>query len=60
MPWARLHGQKLYVSNAVNINCYDIFNDSTVKEDISNRISGCNYDVTKFVVNDDVLVSGFR
>ncbi|XP_071169608.1 F-box/WD repeat-containing protein 4-like [Mytilus edulis] len=60
MPWARLHGQKLYVSNAVNINCYDVFNNSTVKEDVSNRISGCNYDVTKFVVNDDVLVSGFR
>lgn len=60
MPWARLHGQKLYVSNAVNINCYNVFNDSTVKEDISNRISCCNYDVTKFVVNDDVLVSGFR
>ena len=60
MPWVKLHRKKLYVSHATNINCYDVFNNGTVREDKDKQLRGRQYDVTRFVVTDDVIVSGFR
>lgn len=60
MPWVKLHRQKLYVSHATNINCYDVFNNGTVREDKDKQLRGRQYDVTRFVVTDDIIVSGFR
>lgn len=59
MPWIKLHSQKLYVSNAANISCYSVMKEGPV-EDKGRHITGQNNDVTRFVVTDEVIVSGFR